>query len=176
MSEIFVKVVDSRKLLASFILSISLLILAVDYFNPFLDFIRSWSILYIWKNLWSYLVIYSLIYFLLGFLFEREDTGKLFVSCLWIPLIHYVLKGVVLSCIISVNPQILVMMGPEIGTNLTGIEDFWVFYFGSLILFAISIWAIMIVFATAGIGAKVLWGDRIGKLLRNIRRALRSGD
>lgn len=176
MGEIFVKVVQSTKLLASFLLSMSLLILSVDYFNPFLDFVRSWSILYMWRNLSSYLVMYGLIYFLLGNLFEKEDTGRLFVSCLWIPLIHYVMKGVVLSYIISANPQILAMMGSEIGTSLTGIEDFWVFYFGSIILFAISIWAIMIVFATAGIGAKVLWGDRIGRFLRNIGKTLRSED
>ncbi|MEE9116511.1 MAG: hypothetical protein V3U09_06405 [Thermoplasmata archaeon] len=92
--------------------------LLLDMFNPFTDFLKTWNIVYVLGHFFQFLALVAPAYIILGYALEAEDTAKLFFACLWIPVIHYLLKGFLLLYYTSQDPNLLVTMGSEIGWGL----------------------------------------------------------
>lgn len=166
-------ILEKRKLLAILLLSLGALMLLLDFINPFTEFLKTWNIVYVLVNFFAYLSLLFPAYVILGYLVEREDTARLFFSCLWIPVIHYLLKGFLLLYYISQDPNLLNVMGAEIGWPLLDWKDFAVFYYGSFPLFIITIWAFTVVFMTLGVLIRFLFGEEIGKIFEGIRGKIR---
>jgi hypothetical protein len=163
-------IIESRKLLALLLLGLGLLILVMDVLNPFTEFVRTWNIVYVLANFPAYLAMLAPVYIILGFLVEREDTAKLFFSCLWIPIIHYLLKGFLLLYMISEDPGLLATMGSDIGWGLHDWRDFALFYYGTFPIYIITVWAFSIVFMVLGVLLNFLFGEGIRKTAKKLFR------
>jgi hypothetical protein len=164
-------IIESRKLLSLFLLGLGLLILVMDVLNPFTEFVRTWNIVYVLANFFAYLAMLAPVYIILGFLVEREDTAKLFFSCLWIPIIHYLMKGFLLLYMISEDPGLLTAMGSDIGWGLHDWRDFALFYYGTFPIFIITVWAFSIIFMVLGVLINFLFGEVIGKATKKLFRS-----
>jgi hypothetical protein len=165
--------VENRKLMAILLLGLGLLVLALDILNPFTEFVRTWNIVYILANFLAYLAMLAPIYIILGFLVEREDTAKLYFTCLWIPIVHYLLKGFLLLYMISEDPALLVTMGTDIGWTLFDWRDFAVFYYGSFPLYVVAVWAFTVVFMVLGVMLNLTFGEGIRKAARKVFKAVK---
>ncbi len=164
--------VESKMLMAMLLLGIGCLVLILDFLNPLTEFLRTWNIVYILANFFAYLAVLAPIYIILGFLVEREDTAKLFFACLWIPIVHYLLKGFLLLYMISEDPSLLVAMGADIGWTLFDWRDFALFYYGSFPLYVVAVWAFSVVFMTLGVMLNITFGDALRKTARRLRRTV----
>ncbi|UCD92711.1 MAG: hypothetical protein JSV43_02000 [Methanobacteriota archaeon] len=162
-------IIEKRRYLVILLLGFGGLMLLLDVINPFTEFLKTWNIVYVMVNFFAYLSFLAPAYIVLGYLVERDDTAKLFFSCLWIPVIHYLLKGFLLLYYISQDPNLLNVMGMEIGWPLLDWRDFAIFYYGSFPLFVVTIWAFTIVFMTFGVLIRFLFGEEIGKIIAGIR-------
>ncbi len=162
--------VESRKLMAMLLLYLGCLVLLLDFLNPFTEFLRTWNIVYVLANFLAYLAMLAPIYIILGFLVEREDTAKLFFACLWIPIVHYLLKGFLLLYMISNDPSLLAAMSADIGWTLFDWRDFAVFYYGSFPLYVVTVWAFSVVFMTLGVMVNINFGDTLRKTARRLRK------
>ena len=165
--------VENKKLMAMLLLSLGSLVLALDILNPFTEFLRTWNIVYILANFFAYLIMLAPIYIILGFLVEGEDTAKLFVTCLWIPIVHYLLKGFLLLYMISGDPNLLVTMGSDIGWRLFDWRDFAVFYYGSFPLYVVAVWAFSVVFMTLGVMVNLTFGEGLKNTARRLIKAVK---
>ncbi|TET90411.1 MAG: hypothetical protein E3J35_06560 [Methanomassiliicoccales archaeon] len=166
----FHDIIEKKRFLALLLLGLGALMLLLDFINPFTEFLKTWNIVYILVNFFAFLAILAPAYIILGYLVERDDTAKLFFSCLWIPIIHYLLKGFLLLYYISQDPNLLNAMGLEIGWPLLDWRDFAVFYYGSFPLFVITVWAFTIVFMTFGVLINFLFGENIRGFFERIRK------
>lgn len=75
-------IIESRVRLSLLLFGLGLLVLVLDVLNPFTEFTRTWNIVYVIANFLAYLAALAPVYIILGFLVERDDTAKLFFSCL----------------------------------------------------------------------------------------------
>ncbi|MFQ5884710.1 MAG: hypothetical protein ACE5IO_06385 [Thermoplasmata archaeon] len=166
----FHEIIEKKRFLALLLLGLGALMLLLDFINPFTEFLKTWNIVYVLVNFFAFLSLLAPAYIILGFLVERDDTAKLFFSCLWIPIIHYLLKGFLLLYYISQDPNLLNVMGMEIGWTLVDWRDFAVFYYGSFPLFVITVWAFTIVFMTLGVLFNFLFGENIRGFFERIRK------
>lgn len=152
--------------MALLLLGLGGLMLLLDLINPFTDFLKTWNIVYVLGHFFQFLALIALAYIVLGYAVESEDTAKLFFASLWIPIIHYLLKGFLLLHYISQDPDLLVTMGSDIGWGLHDWRDFSVFYYGSFPIFLITVWAFSVVFMTLGVFVKFLFGEKISGIVR----------
>lgn len=164
-------IIENRMLLSILLLGLGLLVLVLDVLNPFTEFLKTWNIVYVISNLFAYLALLAPVYVILGFLVESDDTAKLFFSCLWIPIIHYLLKGFLLLYMISEDPGLLISMGSDIGWRLFDWRDFAIFYYGSFPIYVVTVWAFSVIFMVLGILINFLFGEGIRKTVRRIFRA-----
>ncbi len=162
--------IERKKLLAVLLLALSSLMLLLDILNPFTEFVKTWNIAYVLANFFAFLAPLAVVYIVLGFLVEKEDTARLFFSCLWIPVVHYFLKGFFLLHLISQDPSLLVEMGSDIGWYLEDWRDFAIFYYGSFPLFVITVWAFSIVFMTFGVWLNFTFGESLRKVAKSFLR------
>jgi hypothetical protein len=170
----FHDIADDKKLLALLLLGLGALFLLLDFLNPFTDFLKSWSIIYVLVNFFLFFATLAPAYIVLGYLVERDDTAKIFFSSLWIPILHYLLKGFVLIYVITQDPSVLEMMGTQIGWTLFDWRDFAVFYYGIFPVFVITVWAFSIVFMAVGVLINFLFGERIRRGFEKLRTRVRS--
>jgi len=165
--------IERKKLLAILLLALGSLMLLLDILNPFTEFLKTWNIVYVLANFFAFLAPLAVVYIVLGFLVEKEDTARLFFSCLWIPVIHYFLKGFLLLHLIGQDPNLLVEMGSDIGWHLEDWKDFAVFYYGSFPLFVVSIWAFSIVFMTLGVLLNFTFGESLRRIAKSVLRKVK---
>ena len=163
-------IIESRVRLSLLLFGLGLLVLVLDVLNPFTEFTRTWNIVYVIANFLAYLAALAPVYIILGFLVERDDTAKLFFSCLWIPIVHFFLKGFLLLHMISEDPGLLVSMGSDIGWGLHDWRDFAIFYYGSFPIFIVTVWAFSIVFMVFGVLINLVFGEGMRKGVRKIFR------
>ena len=168
-------IVENRKLMVVLLLGLGLLVLALDIINPFTEFLRTWNIVYILANFLAYLAVLAPIYIILGFLVERDDTAKLFFTCLWIPIVHYLLKGFLLLYMISEDPSLLVTMGADVGWTLFDWRDFAVFYYGSFPLYVVAVWGFSVVFMTLGVMLNLTFGEGIRRTVSRVFGSAKGG-
>lgn len=162
--------VDNTKLLALLLLGLGALFLLLDFLNPFTNFLETWSIVYVLANFFAFFATLAPAYIILGYLVERDDTARVFFASLWIPVIHYLLKGFLLLYLISQDPHILDLMGSQIGWTLVDWKDFAVFYYGIFPIFVITVWAFSIVFMIMGVLINFLFGERIRKTFEKLSK------
>lgn len=168
------EIIENRKLLSILLFGLGLLILVLDALNPFTEFLRTWNIVYVLANFFAFLALMAPVFVILGFLVEADDTAALFFSCLWIPIIHYLLKGFLLLYMISEDPGLLVTMGSDIGWRLFDWRDFAVFYYGSFPIYVITVWAFSVIFMVLGAVINLQFGEGIRKIAKKVFRMGRS--
>ncbi len=160
--------IENRRRLFFFVMGLGLLMLVIDFLNPFTDFIRSWSFVYVLRNFLLFIAPYIPIYFALGYLVEKEDTGRLFFSALWIPTVHYIIKGFILLYMIGQDMSVLGIMGQDVWWTVSDWRVFSLFYFGSFPIFVVAIWSFFIVSMTLGLLFGLLFADRIRMAINRI--------
>jgi len=141
-------IMERRSYMAILLLGLGGLMLLLDILNPLTDFLKTWNIAYVMAHFFPFLAPTAPAYIALGYKVDREDTLRLFFACLWIPIIHYLLKGVLMLYLISTDPNLLGTMGSEIGWWLQDWKGFSLFYFGSFPLFVVTVWAFSVTFMT----------------------------
>jgi hypothetical protein len=161
-------IIESRVKLSLLLFGLGVLILVLDVLNPFTEFTRTWNIVYVIANFPAYLAALAPAYIILGFLVEKDDTAKLFFSSLWIPIVHYLLKGFLLLYMINEDPGLLASMGSDIGWGLHDWRDFAIFYYGSFPIFIVTVWAFSIIFMVFGVFLNFTFGEPMKKGLRRI--------
>lgn len=162
-------IMERRSYMVILLLGLGGLMLLLDILNPLTDFLKTWNIAYVLAHFFPFLAPMAPAYIALGYKVDREDTFRLFFAFLWIPVIHYLLKGVLLLYLISTDPNLLGTMGSEIGWWLQDWKGFSLFYFGSFPLFVITVWAFSVTFMTFAVFLLRPVGVEIRRIISRLR-------
>jgi hypothetical protein len=172
------EVVERKWKVYAFILGMSLLFVLLDYLNPFVNFFKTWNFHYVVNNLVEYMCFLIPIFFFLGFISEWDDSDELFLACFWIPLFHYLFRGLLFLWFIALDPNLPHVIGAWYGGYILDWRDFSLIYFFTTWLFMWGVWRYSIGFLALGRILSYLFGKRITSLVKNLlsRRIDGSGD
>ncbi|TET90750.1 MAG: hypothetical protein E3J35_05530 [Methanomassiliicoccales archaeon] len=146
---------EKRIVLILLIFGLGALIVLLDYLNPFVDFFKTWDMYYVVNHLGWYMLPLVPAYLLLGFLVSRDDSLKIYLHFLWIPVVHYLLKGILFVYIVIQDPSILHVTGSWFGGYILDWRDFVFLQFAIFYFFMWSIGIFCIVLMTLGLGPGV---------------------
>ena len=146
-----------------FILGLSALMLLLEFFNPLMNFFKSWNLHYLINHLGEFLVILAPAFFILGFLVGYDESMRLFIWCLTIPVLHYVLKGILFLYFISQDPNLPHVVGAWFGGYgyILDWRDFVFLYAASGYIYLWSIGAICILFMILGLIVNYFFGGGV---------------
>lgn len=152
---------EKRIVLILLIFGVAALILLLDFLNPFVDFFKTWNMHYVVNHLGWYMLPLVPAYFILGILIARGDSLKIYLHFLWIPVVHYFLKGILFVYIVIEDPSTLHVTGSWLGGYILDWRDFVFLQFAIFYFFMWSIGIFCIVLMTLGLGAGRVFGRRI---------------
>lgn len=144
-----------------FILGLSALMLLLDFYNPLMDFFKSWHLHYLINHLGEFLAVFAPAFFILGFLVGYDESTKLFIWCLAIPVLHYALKGILFLYFISQDPNLPHVIGAWFGGYIVDWRDFAFVYAASGYMYVWSIGAICILFMILGLFVSYFFGGGV---------------
>lgn len=130
----------------TFTLGMTILLVLLDYLNPFVDFHKTWNMHYVINHQVGFLVFLIPMFFFLGFvsewsvISESEDMSELFFACVLIPVYYYILKGFLFLCLIAQDPNLPHVIGAWYGGYILDWRDFSLIYFASLPLSMLLVW------------------------------------
>jgi hypothetical protein len=160
------RLLESRLAILLLILGLSALMLLLDFFNPLTNFFKSWNLHYLINNLWEYLAVLVPAYFILGFLVGYDESMRLFIWFLWIPVLYYVLKGILFLCFIIQDPGLPHVIGAWFGGAILDWRDFLLIYAASSYIYIWAFGAICILFMALGlIVNNSVWGGVRGSAI-----------
>ena len=155
------RLLESRLAILLLVLGLSALMLLLDFHNPLMDFFKSWHLRYLINNLWQYLAVLAPAYFVLGFLIGYDESMRLFVRCLWIPVLYYVLKGILFLYFISQDPNLPHVIGASFGGAILDWRDFLFIYSASFYIYIWAIGAMCILFMAFGLILNYFFGGGV---------------
>ncbi len=167
---------EKRSVLIILIFGLGALIVLLDYLNPFVDFFKTWNMYYVVNHLGWYMLPLVPTYFILGILIARDDTMKIYISFLFLPAVHYVLKSIVLVYLVFQDPSILQATGSWYGGYILDWRDFAFLSFAIYFFFIVSIGTFCIVLMTLGLGVGHFFGPTTTEDLEEGHGEVRRGE
>ncbi|MCK5290413.1 MAG: hypothetical protein KAR39_00140 [Thermoplasmata archaeon] len=165
-------VVGRKWKLFAFALGMTLLLVLLDYLNPFVDFYKTWNMHYVINHQVGFLVFLIPIFFFLGVISEweviseSEDMSELFFACVLIPVYYYILKGFVFLFLIAQDPNLPHVIGAWYGGYILDWRDFTIIYYFSLPLSMLLVWRYCFGFMVLGYITSHIFGRSIRNLAR----------
>lgn len=133
-------VVERKLYYYSFILGLTIILVILDYLNPFVNFYKTWNMHYVMNNLGWFMIFLIPIFFVLGIASEWYDSSDLFFASVLIPVYYYILKGFLYLFLIAQDPNLPHVIGVWYGGYILDWRDFSVIYFSSLPLSMLFVW------------------------------------
>ncbi len=163
-------VVERKSYYYGFTLSLSLILVLLDYMNPFVNFFKTWNMHYVINNLGWFMIFLIPIFFSLGVIAQWDGMSDLFFACVLIPIYYFLLKGLLFLFLIAQDPNLPYVIGSWFGGYILDWRDFSIIYFFSLPLFMAFVWRYCLGFLVLGYIASHVFG----KSIRNFARAVSS--
>lgn len=163
-------VVERKSYYYGFTLSLSLILVLLDYINPFVNFYETWNMHYVVNNLGWFMIFLVPIFFSLGVIAQWDGMSDLFFACVLIPIYYFLLKGLLFLFLIAQDPNLPNVIGSWFGGYILDWRDFSIIYFFSLPLFMAFVWRWCLGFLVLGYIASHVFG----KSIRNFARAVSS--
>ncbi len=152
---------ESRLRLLFFILGLSVLMLLLDFFNPLINFYKTWNLHYLINHLGEFLAVLAPAFLILGLLSGYDESMKFFIWCLTIPVLHYVLKGLLFLYFISQDPNLPHVIGAWFGGYIVDWRDFAFVYAASGYVYMWSVGAVCILFMILGFLLSYFFGGGV---------------
>jgi hypothetical protein len=165
-------VVEKKLHYYGFILGLTLLLVILDYLNPFVNFYKTWNMHYVMNNLGWFMIFLVPIFFILGIAAEWYDSSDLFFASVLIPVYYYILKGFLFLFLIAQDPNLPHVIGVWYGGYILDWRDFSVIYFSSLPLYMLFVWRYSFGFLALGYITGHLLSRRIVRIVKPILRRI----
>lgn len=156
-------VVERTRYLIVIVICLGGFVTLLDYFNPFMDFSRSWNMHYVVNHLAEFMLPLIPIYFVLGCIAKEDDSLRVLLSSFWIPVLHYLFKGLIFLYLIGQDPNLPNVVGVWFGGYVLNWQDFAVVYLATSYLFYWSIGRICIALVFLGVIVNYIFGNSIIK-------------
>jgi hypothetical protein len=167
-------VVEKKWRIVAFTIGLTLLLVLLDYMNPFVDFYKTWNMHYVFNHLSWFMIFLIPIFFTLGIISEWEVTSEsehwsgLFFSCVLIPVYYYIIKGFLFIGMIVLDPGLPNVIGAWYGGYILDWRDFSLIYFASLPLSMLFVWRFTFAFLVLGYITSHIFGRSIRNFARSI--------
>lgn len=161
-------VVERKLHYYGFTLGLTVILVLLDYFNPFLNFYKTWNMHYVVNNLGWFMIFLVPIFFVLGFIAQWDGMSDLLFACVLIPVYYFLLKGLLFLWFIAQDPNLPYVIGSWYGGYILDWRDFSIIYFFSLPLFMLFVWRYCLGFLIIGYFTSYFFG----KSIRNFAKAI----
>ncbi|UCD91872.1 MAG: hypothetical protein JSV43_06445 [Methanobacteriota archaeon] len=161
-------VVERKLYYYGFTFGLSIILVLLDYMNPFVNFFETWNMRYVINNLGWFMIFLIPIFFSLGVIAQWDGMSDLFFACVLIPIYYFLLKGLLFLFLIAQDPNLTYVIGSWFGGYILDWRDFSIIYLFSLPLFMAFVWRYCLGFLVLGYIASHF----LGKHVRNFARAV----
>ncbi len=161
-------VVERKSYYYGFTLGLSLILVLLDYMNPFVNFFKTWNMHYVINNLGWFMIFLVPIFFVLGFIAQWDGMSDLLFACVLIPVYYFLLKGLLFLWFIFQDPNLSYVIGTWYGGYILDWRDFSIVYFFSLPLSMLFVWRYCLGFLVLG----YITSHFFGKSIRDFAKAI----